>query len=146
MAYSLAAYSNASLVQQMGSLSRVACLLLRATTDFMNAVTEKLSRYCIINLSPKGPVSHIPSGLMYFGKIRCSQHLGSRLALYHDLHTKGTSKSNDSIPTLRNTFTKQSMFSSSHFRPSILANEKGKTKRTVRLNLSWNQNWYYDYY
>ena len=57
----------------MGSVSTVARLWLRATTDFMNAVTQKLSWYSIINLSPKGLFSHISSGSMYFGKMRRSQ-------------------------------------------------------------------------
>lgn len=129
LTYLHATYSTAA-SEQRGSLTKVACPLLRLMTYFMNAVTEKLVsliRYSCTNLFKKGANfqdsiargSNIIRSVTITGISILSQHDGLRVAAHHDLHTKGTSKSSDSNPTLPNTFPKQSLFKFSHFLWSI---------------------------
>lgn len=108
--------------QYRGSLSTTAFPLLRRRTNLIKAVIERggdPNRYSHTYLLIKGSKSEgshsmesikdmkenlLPKHLRIAGEIsgrmRHRQHEGLQVAVYHDLHSKGTSKSMDSIPTL----------------------------------------------
>lgn len=119
LTYTLAARTNNSHLQHPGKAILVAHPLLRRSTDLTNAV--RLTFLCTgssaLILLLKGVLTISETETVE--KSRFCQQRGLRVALYHDLHTNGTSNINDSIPTHPNTFTKQSMHKSPHCRIPI---------------------------
>ena len=113
--YSSEIYSSAWYEQVPGSTKLVADLWPRLTTNLAN---EAFGKWCHDRLYEC--TKCIVIGLGNFsehlisGKTRICQHFGSRVALYHDLHTSGILNRSDSIPTHLNTSTRQSMFKFCH--------------------------------
>ena len=65
-------------------------------------------------------------------------HEGTRF-IYRDLHTKRMPYSSDSMPTLLSTFTKQSMFKSSHIGRVIYNLAQSIIKTSNQTEVSYEQ-------